>query len=321
MNKHICALAFILTACGGSITYRTIEPPPRNFDIIREHADEFEFAATGEMGFGSGHHIDDATDRLRFQIIGERVFFNMTSDDPDTADRWHFIREDQFRPSPSRRALLGTDGPANNMLQVALGGSILGLEFSEFGYWHSRHSTGTGANSTLVWYNFMPVFGGRNDMMISDISPQSDASFRGNATALFTFEHGDADNIGFHWRPVAGDARFDLASNGSHTLRVDFDRWYTMTFTGDGTGAARVHISKRGDFEEANITVGQNSIPFAFPEIGDRGDSGLFAFQFFGANGTATEAVGGFQYLQDLSTSDIRRIFGIVGGFGALLVN
>lgn len=203
--------------------------------------------------------------------------------------------------------------------QVALGGGVLGLEFSDFGYWRALYYSSDRAPNgklSLESYDFQPIFGGRVDYLIPNetyLNGQTEGKFTGNAVALITYARYDgSDPTNYDEMPIGGSAEFDLTSK---TLTINFDRWYTMTFT-DTTGTGK------GGVDSAEVTITNpkkfDIKTFAFKNI-DNPDTGILAYSFY-STVDRVEMVGGFQYLQTISEKDsIREILGIAGGFGGVL--
>ena len=316
-----------------------------SFSVIRDSDGDFETGEFSRELTGSGLEISDTSVSLRLDATGrpgtsDYLLFTTTDyyfDDSTEFSRTRRVDTNLFETALGRRAIIAnfTDeytvqfyaenvrmapiqGQATgevvasqrrlDKFQVALGGGMMGLEFSDFGYWRALYYVRDENRNPPRFdgYDFQPIFGGNSNHLMTSGPGMTDGTFYGNAVALITLE-GIGTHRFFDDKAIGGNASFDIASQ---TLTVNFDRWYTISFTATGTGnTATVNISNPN-----NHTLED----WSFANIGDRGDEGALNFQFFSPNpdsDSATEMVGGFHYGQSISPDEV---LSITGGFGGM---
>jgi|GEM_PF-5684292 len=325
---------------------------------LDDRSEDGMFITAGSGEFGTNVSFDFSTTASK---KNPQTYMILTTtdiyEDKTKFTRSRYINEDLFNRAPGGRAVIadysdiytafyyeGRNAPFDKRdsaltlekierrtdeFQVALGGGVLGLEFSDFGYWRAQYYTHErGVGTRLDSYDFQPIFGGKSTnwlgTTIADAGRPASTTFTGNAVALITYEAGH-DNGQFiemdsyYDTPVGGKATFTLGA--TPTLFIEFDRWYNMTFTedpgaGNKNGNASVSITKGDGFMEKSFRLGDDTIKLNFA-IGPATEKGTLAYEFYGTGSLATEMVGGFSYWQSTLSADGGLSIGVVGGFGA----
>ena len=185
---------------------------------------------------------------------------------------------------------------------VALGGKKLGLQYSDFGIWMHATNSATLANGSPR-IDMIPFFIG-NDA--NRATTGFNNTFAGTVVATaFDAIQGKSEN-------VSGSASisFSVASNTLTAITtLNFDDFYKFVFTKDSTidangkfassnGSTPVTVTNNGNATGINFSTGSHMV--------------YMNGQFYGAGGTAQEAVGTFS----ITNNGIPATKGVVGAFG-----